>query len=227
MKEVQRQLEIEVGQVTGHFLEGDFEELFSYLLQFVFHFDFCPLESHLQAHARMLFRLTYHMQGGKNYSTPEEMECFENVSISFVQPYVNKLKDLLEVQLSDLKLFMDSIKMAEEVAKAVQGHTFSPECVDSLMRLKYCAYCGGFVLFKPCLFFCINTLRGCMADVADIHEEFGGFVKALKTFAWELVPQLEPQGFIGSSLNVFVKLARDLKFTNLKSLVSTRYCMVN
>ncbi len=220
IKETQRQLEIEVGQALGHQVEGHFEEFFKYLLQFIFHFDFCPLESHLQAETEKMFQAIYYRQGGKNYTSEDARDCFDAVSQSFVRPYVDKLKDSLEVQLSDLKLFLESVRLAEKMVKLIQGYTFSPECVRSLMQLKYCAYCGGFVSFKPCLFFCINTLRGCTADIAELHEEFEGFLKAMRVFSRELVPQLEPQGFISGSLNIFVRLARELRSTSLKAVVS-------
>ena len=223
-KEIQRQLEIEVGQeLHGELEEGFFNELFAYLKTFLFHSDLCPLEGHLRSQMEKLVEYVYLGQTKKainETSDPELQMCFNNVSNAFVSSYLKDVQDPLEIQLTDLKLFVASVNMAEHITKVVKTHSFSPSCISALMRLKYCAYCGGYGQFRPCLFFCINTFRGCLADLAELHEDYSDFMTALRVFSNGLIPQLEPQAFISESLRHFVTLARALRSTDLESMVS-------
>ena len=222
LREVRRQLEIEVNQTLDYHLPKDaFTGLFNYFAEFLYTPDLCPLAGTLQSVLQELFKAVYIGQGGEDMKiNPERMSCFRNASNSFTFLHLQEILTPLERQLYDLKLFVDSLKMAEEIMHTVRGHTFSPSCVNALPRLKYCAYCGGFTRFKPCLFFCLNTLRGCLADVAEIHQDFSQFLTALKTVSRDFSVEWQPEALISNSLHYFVTLSATLKTTDLRAWVS-------
>lgn len=225
LTEVRRQLEIEVNQTLNYHLPKDaFTSLFNYFAEFLYTPDLCPLAGTLQSVIQELFKAVYIGQGGMDMkSSPERMSCFRNASNSFTFLHLQEILTPLERQLYDLKLFVDSLKMAEEIMHTVRGHTFSRSCMNALPRLKYCAYCAGFKRFKPCLFFCLNTLRGCVADVAEIHQDFSHFLTALKTMSRDFSLEWQPEAVISNSLHYFVTLSTTLKTTDLRAWVSITF----
>lgn len=225
LTEVRRQLEIEVNQTLNYHLPRDaFTSLFNYFAEFLYTPDLCPLAGTLQSVIQELFKAVYIGQGGVDMeSSPERMSCFRNASNSFTFLHLQEILTPLERQLYDLKLFVDSLKMAEEIMHTVRGHTFSRSCMNALPRLKYCAYCAGFKRFKPCLFFCLNTLRGCVADVAEIHQDFSHFLTALKTMSRDFALEWQPEAVISNSLHYFVTLSTTLKTTDLRAWVSITF----
>ena len=221
LTEIQRQLEIEVNQTLNNLLpKNTFQPLFDYFIEFLYTPDLCPLAGNIQSIIQGLFKVVYEEQGGDEMnSNAVKLSCFRNASNSFTFLYLQDILTPLERQLHELKLFIESLKTAEEIMHAVRGHSFSDTCVHALMKLKYCAYCGGFTRFKPCLFFCLNTLRGCLADIAEINREFSPFLTALRKVSRDFPSNWQPEVFIATSLRNFATLSRTLKTTNLVSWV--------
>ncbi|KAG9340974.1 hypothetical protein JZ751_020168 [Albula glossodonta] len=54
----------------------------------------------------------------------------------------------------------------------------SPGCVRAAMKMLYCPYCSGQVALKPCQNYCLNVLRGCLANQADLDSEWNNFLGA-------------------------------------------------
>lgn len=221
LTEIQRQLEIEVNQTLNNLLpKNTFQPLFDYFIQFLYTPDLCPLAGNIQSIIQELFKVVYEEQGGDEMnSNAVKLRCFRNASNSFTFLYLQDILTPLERQLHELKVFIESLKTAEEIMHAVRGHSFSDTCVHALMKLKYCAYCGGFTKFKPCLFFCLNTLRGCLADIAEISREFSPFLTALRKVSRDFPSNWQPEVFIANSLRNFATLSRTLKTTDLVSWV--------
>ncbi|XP_051945085.1 glypican-2 [Xyrauchen texanus] len=53
------------------------------------------------------------------------------------------------------------------------------ECVRALMRQWYCPLCRGVPALKPCHSLCLNVMKGCLANQADLDSEWNNFVDAL------------------------------------------------
>ena len=225
LTEIRRQFEIEVNQTLNNLLpRNTFQPLFDYFIEFLYTPDLCPLAGNIQSIIQELFKVIYAGQGGEQMnSNPEKLRCFRNASNSFTFLHLQEILTPLERQLHELKTFIDSLKTAEEIMYAVRGHSFSDTCVQALMKLKYCAYCGGFTKFKPCLFFCLNTLRGCLADVAEIRREFSPFLTALNKVSKDFPSNWQPEVFIANSLRNFATLSRNLKTTDLVSWVRAHF----
>ena len=48
----------------------------------------------------------------------------------------------------------------------------SQECERALMKLSYCPQCRGMAAAKPCRVYCLNVLKGCLANQADLDTEW-------------------------------------------------------
>nr|XP_055034317.1 glypican-2 isoform X1 [Misgurnus anguillicaudatus] len=53
------------------------------------------------------------------------------------------------------------------------------ECVRALMRQWYCPLCRGVPALKPCHSLCLNVMKGCLANQADLDSEWNNFIDAL------------------------------------------------
>ncbi|XP_076005197.1 glypican-2 [Genypterus blacodes] len=57
--------------------------------------------------------------------------------------------------------------------------TADPECVRGLMRQWYCPLCRGLPSLRPCHSLCLNVVKGCLANQADLETEWNNFIDAL------------------------------------------------
>ncbi|XP_053734441.1 glypican-2 [Synchiropus splendidus] len=57
--------------------------------------------------------------------------------------------------------------------------TADSECVRGLMRQWYCPLCRGLPSLRPCHSLCLNVMKGCLANQADLDTEWNNFIDAL------------------------------------------------
>lgn len=51
------------------------------------------------------------------------------------------------------------------------------ECSSALTRMNQCNICSGQNPYaKPCLNYCINVLKGCFSEIAEIDPQFNLFL---------------------------------------------------
>lgn len=54
--------------------------------------------------------------------------------------------------------------------------TADSECVRGLMRQWYCPLCRGMASLRPCHSLCLNVMKGCLANQADLDTEWNNFI---------------------------------------------------
>ncbi|XP_026231196.1 glypican-5-like isoform X2 [Anabas testudineus] len=57
-----------------------------------------------------------------------------------------------------------------EVMNATEHVILSKECVKGLVKMVYCSHCRGLTLIKPCVGYCLNVMRGCLASVSELDQ---------------------------------------------------------
>ncbi|XP_017263938.1 glypican-2 [Kryptolebias marmoratus] len=57
--------------------------------------------------------------------------------------------------------------------------TVDSECVRGLMRQWYCPLCRGLPSLRPCHSLCLNVMKACLANQADMDTEWNNFIDAL------------------------------------------------
>lgn len=85
------------------------------------------------------------------------------------------------------RTFTKGLALMPEVVNKVSTVSASPSCVRAAMKMLYCPYCSGQVALKPCQNYCLNVLRGCLANQADLDTEWNNFLDAMLS----LVDRLE------------------------------------
>ncbi|GAA6093098.1 glypican-2 [Tachysurus ichikawai] len=71
------------------------------------------------------------------------------------------------------------------VNKAIK-FSVSAECGKALMRQLYCPLCGGSPSIRSCHPLCLNVMKGCLANHAELNTEWNRFIDSLLSLAERL-----------------------------------------
>ena len=52
-------------------------------------------------------------------------------------------------------------------------------CRRAVTRMRYCPYCSGVPYIKPCSNYCLNVMKGCLANFADVNNEWNNYIGML------------------------------------------------
>ena len=100
----------------------------------------------------------YHYQCVRKYvmeSFGEQIDLYTKQAVVFLA----KLQLLLKTsqEMSTLYRYLSS-----------NSKWLSSSCVNKLTTMTYCRICNGYVCFKPCRSFCIDTVMGCLTRVTGV-----------------------------------------------------------
>ncbi|NXO92035.1 GPC5 protein, partial [Certhia brachydactyla] len=84
------------------------------------------------------------------------------------------------------RTFLQALNLAIEVINTTDHLHFSRDCSRALLRMQYCPHCQGLTLSKPCMGYCLNILRGCLADVAEVDPHWRGYIQSLEELSGAL-----------------------------------------
>uniref|UniRef100_A0AAZ3QT82 Glypican 5a n=1 Tax=Oncorhynchus tshawytscha TaxID=74940 RepID=A0AAZ3QT82_ONCTS len=76
------------------------------------------------------------------------------------------------------RVLLQALHLGIEVINTTDHLVFSRECRRALLRMQYCPHCHGLTLSKPCMGYCLNVMRGCLASMVDLH--WREFVRSLE-----------------------------------------------
>ncbi|XP_006019284.1 glypican-5, partial [Alligator sinensis] len=78
------------------------------------------------------------------------------------------------------RTFLQALNLGVEVINTTDHLHFSKECSRALLRMQYCPHCQGLILSKPCMGYCLNVIRGCLANMAEIDLHWRGYIGSLE-----------------------------------------------
>ena len=225
-REYKRLLMIEANRAADMDLpENIFEDLFSYLTTFSIDPDICQLQqlipSTIEEIVDVVFMSLVDKRENLFGNNEEQRECLMNATKPFMRADTNAITNILGRMLYDYREFVNTIYLAETVINQVKWHTFSPSCISALIRMKFCAICGGYTEHPSCLNLCMNTFRGCMADVAEMHVELAKLIKLLRKHTVDILPGFQVDAMM-DGLESIVTLIRNIvnNENELKTAVS-------
>uniref|UniRef100_A0A1A8C5M6 Glypican 5 n=1 Tax=Nothobranchius kadleci TaxID=1051664 RepID=A0A1A8C5M6_NOTKA len=73
-----------------------------------------------------------------------------------------------------------ALKKGLEVMNATQHASLSRDCVRNLVKMVFCSHCRGLTLIKPCVGYCLNVMRGCLASVTELDQPWRRYVHLLE-----------------------------------------------
>ncbi|XP_055034011.1 glypican-4 [Misgurnus anguillicaudatus] len=97
-----------------------------------------------------------------------------------------KLRLQLTRSFIAVRTFTRGLALMPEVVGKVSTVSASPSCVRAAMKMLYCPYCTGQVALKPCKNYCLNVMRGCLANQADLDTEWNNFLDSMLGLAERL-----------------------------------------
>ena len=202
---------------------GTFNDFLVYMSQYLYTSNICQLGNVTTATLQSLFDEIYQLQGGKSWKneSAQFQACYHHQSNNYLETYnINAFNGLKGI-LNDLRLFNHAFLLAEQILHTVAGHKYPEECLRALPDLQHCAYCGGYSNPKPCLNFCLNTMRGCFANVAALKSDFNRLTTLLSSYADNIIAaQWQPNTLVDAHLSTFITAAQSMLKTNLTLMVS-------
>ncbi|NXA64437.1 GPC5 protein, partial [Mohoua ochrocephala] len=78
------------------------------------------------------------------------------------------------------RTFLQALNLGIEVINTTDHLRFSKDCSRALLRMQYCPHCQGLTLSKPCMGYCLNIIRGCLAAVAEVDLHWRGYIQSLE-----------------------------------------------
>ncbi|XP_018598567.2 glypican-6-like isoform X1 [Scleropages formosus] len=123
------------------------------------------------------------------YEFPDEyMECVSRHTEQ-LRPFGDvprKLRLQLTRAFVAARTFTRGLELLPEAVGKVSAVSTSPGCARASMKMLYCPYCSGQVALRPCQNYCLNVLRGCLANQADLDSEWNNFLDAMLSLAERL-----------------------------------------
>uniref|UniRef100_A0A8C1JT96 Glypican 5a n=1 Tax=Cyprinus carpio TaxID=7962 RepID=A0A8C1JT96_CYPCA len=81
------------------------------------------------------------------------------------------------------RVFLQALHLGVEVINTTDHIQLSRECRRGLLRMSYCPHCQGLTTSKPCMGYCLNVVRGCLASLAEVDAHWREFVRSLETLS--------------------------------------------
>ncbi|XP_042277591.1 glypican-5a [Thunnus albacares] len=131
-----------------------------------------------------LFPLVYNhlINPGLSDISPGYAECVRTSSRD-VRPFGGTpglLADQIARSGVSGKLLLQALHLGIEVINTTDHLQLSRECRRALLKMHYCPHCQGLTQSKPCMGYCLNVMRGCLASMAEIDNHWREFVRSLE-----------------------------------------------
>ncbi|XP_069746390.1 glypican-6-like isoform X2 [Narcine bancroftii] len=130
--------------------------------------------AHLLERMLQLINPQYHF-------TEDYLECISKYTDQ-LKPFGDvprKLKIQVTRAFIAARTFVQGLTVGREVAKRVSKVVPALGCIRALMKMMYCPYCRGVPNVKPCNNYCLNVMKGCLANQADMDTEWNHFIDAM------------------------------------------------
>ncbi|XP_069069846.1 glypican-5-like isoform X2 [Pleurodeles waltl] len=84
------------------------------------------------------------------------------------------------------RVLSQALNMGIEVINLTEHVTITKECSRALVKMQYCPHCQGLTLIRPCVGYCLNVMRGCMASVAELDSHWRDYISTLEYLSNEI-----------------------------------------
>ncbi|XP_075805690.1 glypican-5 isoform X4 [Microtus pennsylvanicus] len=131
-----------------------------------------------------LFPLVYNhlINPGVTDSSPQYSECIR-MARQNVSPFGNIPKRVMGQMGRSLlpsRTFLQALNLGIEVINTTDHMHFSKECSRALLRMQYCPHCQSLMLSKPCMGYCLNVVRGCLAHMTELNPHWHAYIRSLE-----------------------------------------------
>ncbi|KAG8445442.1 hypothetical protein GDO86_010281 [Hymenochirus boettgeri] len=149
-----------------------------------------PVDAAVSRFLDALFPLVYkHLLSSRMTILPDEyLECLRQTrpDINPFGPYSKTMVAELSMSLWASRMMNQALKMAVYVINSTEHTAMTRECTRSLVKMQYCPHCQGLTLIRPCVGYCLNVMRGCLAALADLDAPWRDFISLLEQLAGQM-----------------------------------------
>ncbi|XP_075057794.1 glypican-5-like isoform X2 [Mixophyes fleayi] len=146
-----------------------------------------PLDDAFSRFFDALFPLVYnHLINPGTVSLSEDyLDCLR-LTRQDINPFGNYSHEIvaqLSKSLWASRMMKQALSMAEQVINSTEHAGWTRECTRALVRMQYCPHCQGLTLIRPCVGYCLNVMRGCLASLASLDAPWREFINLLEHLA--------------------------------------------
>ncbi|XP_038273641.1 glypican-5-like isoform X3 [Dermochelys coriacea] len=84
------------------------------------------------------------------------------------------------------RMLNQALNMGIEVINTTEHAAITKECSKALVKMQYCPHCQGLTLIRPCVGYCLNVMRGCLASVSELDTQWREYISALEYLTNEM-----------------------------------------
>ncbi|XP_037345007.2 glypican-6-like isoform X2 [Pungitius pungitius] len=120
--------------------------------------------------------------------TEDYLECISKYTDQ-LKPFGDvprKLKAQVTRAFIAARTFVQGLSVGREVAHRVSKVSSTPACIRALTKMLYCPFCQGMPDVKSCKNYCLNVVKGCLANQADLDPEWNLYIDAMLLVAQRL-----------------------------------------
>ncbi|XP_042741293.1 glypican-5-like [Lagopus leucura] len=84
------------------------------------------------------------------------------------------------------RMLSQALSLGTEVINTTEHAALTKECSRALVRMQYCPHCQGLTLIRPCIGYCLNVMRGCLASVSELDMQWREYISTLEYLTNEM-----------------------------------------
>ncbi|XP_053930191.1 glypican-5 isoform X7 [Cuculus canorus] len=78
------------------------------------------------------------------------------------------------------RMLSQALSLGIEVINTTEHAALTKECSKALVKMQYCPHCQGLTLIRPCVGYCLNVMRGCLASVSELDAHWREYISTLE-----------------------------------------------
>ncbi|KAM6326276.1 glypican-5-like [Podargus strigoides] len=84
------------------------------------------------------------------------------------------------------RMLSQALSLGTEVINTTEHAALTKECSKALVKMQYCPHCQGLTLIRPCVGYCLNVMRGCLASVSELDAQWREYISTLEYLTNEM-----------------------------------------
>ncbi|XP_061861295.1 glypican-5-like [Colius striatus] len=84
------------------------------------------------------------------------------------------------------RMLSQALSLGIEVVNTTEHAALTKDCSKALVKMQYCPHCQGLTLIKPCVGYCLNVMRGCLASVSELDAQWREYISTLEYLTNEM-----------------------------------------
>ncbi|XP_022088030.1 glypican-5-like [Acanthaster planci] len=101
---------------------------------------------------------------------------------AIIQPFGDvprQMATLLYHSVETSRLLLRAVEQGQQVLNATFSMALGKKCGRSLLEMRHCGLCQGQLEARPCRSYCLNVVKGCLANFMDLDTFWDQYVTAV------------------------------------------------